>query len=454
MASVESIQQVPIARAQRRRLSVASLSAATLVDQGEEQALPILWSHMYTSIGASIGSLGSVLGASRFAMTVMYPVWGYLADRFSRRMLLVWFTGIWGFWTLGISFAENLPQLLTLRLISGLGLGAFAPAAFSLLGDLFDNESRGRVIGITRAVGLFGVLFAVGLFPAIATRHPENWRICFAVVGVASLITGLFMLMIREPARGASEPELRDVVTYRNTSRYTFAWSDFWTLFKIRSWRLLLVNELLTKVSIVVFTGWNFTWLNGLGLATPVFYGTILVVFVGMTVGSIFFGWLGDRLEKIFPNKGRITMIQIGLVIGAPSVFCYLISTGENIIWLVTFAFLGGVSNCIYSEGTLWPVAHSILPPEIRGSNRAIISMVGGAVSAVMLALSGMIADRVGVSASLMWFVPLPILLSAFTWLPMFRAYPNDRASLHELLTERRADIVEHKNPSHSEKRR
>lgn len=445
MASVESIQAISVPGAQRRSLSIASLSAATLVDQGEEQALPILWSHMYASIGASIGSLGSVLGASKLAMTVMYPVWGYLADRFSRKMLLVWFTGIWGLWTLGISFAENLPQLLTLRLISGLGLGAFAPAAFSLIGDLFDNESRGRAIGITRAVGLFGVIFVVGLFPAIATRHPENWRICFAVMGIASLITGLFMLMIREPARGASEPELRDVVTDRNTSRYTFAGSDFWTLLKIRSWRLLLVNELLKKVSISVFVGWNFTWLNGLGLATPVFYGTILVVFVGMTVGSIFFGWLGDRMERSFPNKGRITMIQIGLVMSAPSVFCYLSSTGDNIVWLITFAFLGGVSNCAFSEGTLWPVAHSILPPEIRGSNRAIISMVGGAVSAVMLALSGVVADRAGVSASLLWFVPMPILLSAVTWMPMFRVYPNDRASLHELLTERRADILEYR---------
>ncbi len=444
MASVESIQTISVPNTNRRSLSVASLSAATLVDQGEEQALPILWSQMYTSIGASIGGLGSVLGASKLAMTVMYPVWGFLADRFSRKMLLVWFTGIWGLWTLGISFAESLPQLMTLRLISGLGFGAFAPAAFSLIGDLFDNGSRGRAIGITRAVGLLGVLFTVGLFPAVAARQPENWRICFAVMGIASLITGILMLLIREPSRGASEPELRDVVTDRNTSRYRSAWSDSWMLLKIPSWRLLLVNELLTKVSIVVFTGWNFTWLNGLGLATPVFYGTILIVFVGMTVGSVFFGWLGDRLEGSFPNRGRITMIQIGLVISAPSVFCYLSSTGDNIVWLVTFAFLGGVSNCAFSEGTLWPVAHAVIPPEIRGSNRAVIGMAGGAVSAAMLALSGMAADSVGVSASLLWFVPLPILLSAIAWIPMFRAYPQDRDALHRLLIQRRTEIIEY----------
>jgi MFS family permease len=421
------------------------------VDQGEEQALPILWSHMYASLGASIGGLGSVLGASKLAMTVMYPVWGYLADRFSRRLLLVWFTGIWGLWTFGISFAETLPQLLTLRLISGLGLGAFAPAAFSLIADLFDDDSRGRVIGITRAVGLFGILSVVAILPAVATRHPENWRLCFAVMGIASFLTGLLMLLIREPARGASEPELRDVIANGSNDQFKFTWLEFWSLFKIRSWRLLLVNELLTKVSISVFVGWNFTWLGGLGLTTPVFFGTILMVFLGMTIGSVLFGWLGDRLERRFPNRGRILLIQIGLVAGVFGVSGYLSSTGDNIVWLIGFALLGGISNCAYSEGTFWPVAQAILPPELRGSNRAVISMTAGAASAVMLALSGLVADRAGVSASLLWFVPLPILISAIAWMPMFRTYPQDRNALHNALMQRRADLF-HSSSKHEEK--
>jgi UPF0716 family protein affecting phage T7 exclusion len=137
-----------------------------------------------------------------------------------------------------------------------------------------------------------------------------------------------------------------------------------------------------------------------LGLATPVFYETILLVFLGMTIGSVFFGWL------------------------------------------ITFAFLGGVSNCAFSEGTLWPVVQAILPPELRGSNRAVISMGAGAVSAVMLILSGVVADNVGVSASLLWFVPVPIMIRALVWTPMSQAYPRDRTALHNLLSLRREDLM------------
>src|SRR4030095_3492536 len=168
LSSVEPIRAENLSTPTGRKLSVAGLSAASLVDSCEEQGMPVLWPYMYTSLGASIGQLGPVSGASKFAMTLLYPLWGYAADRFSRKMLLVWFTGIWGLWTLGISLAGSFPQLLILRVLSGLGLGVFVPVAFSLIGDLFDHESRGRAIGIVRGVGMFGLVFAFVLLPMLS----------------------------------------------------------------------------------------------------------------------------------------------------------------------------------------------------------------------------------------------------------------------------------------------
>lgn len=440
--AAEVIREDAAPRTGREKLSIASLSAAFLVDSAEEQTLPILWPHMVASLGASIGQLGTVLGASRLVMTLMFPIWGYAADRFSRKRLLVWFTGFWGLWTLGISLVGNVPQLLVLRLVSGLGLGVFAPAAFSLISDLFDNESRGRATGTMRAVGLFGIIIAVGLLPALAERGAEGWRTGFALAGLASFVTGLLMLRIPEPPRGAGEPELRDIITDEAASRYAVTWADLRVLLRIRSWRYLLLNELLTKSTIIVFTSWNFTLLSVLGLEGATFYSVVFIVFTGLFIGSIFFGWLGDRLERRFGNRGRITMIQVGLVLTVPALTGYLTSGGDSLVQLVAFGFLAGASNTAASEGTLWPVAQAILPPELRGSNRAIISMVVGGASALLLALSGIFVDRLGVSGALLWFVPLPLLLSVLAWIPMFRTYPRDRAALRQLLRQRRAELL------------
>ncbi len=427
-------------------LSIASLSTAFLVDSGEEQALPLLWPHMFSALGATVGQLGTILGANRLMTTIMYPLWGYMSDRFSRKMILVWFTGLWGLWTLGISFVGNYPQLLTLRVISGIGLGAFAPAAFSLIGDLFDNQSRGRATGIMRTVGLIGIILTIIILPTLTDLGTDGWRVGFALLGLASFLSGLFMLVIKEPARGASEPELSHVITKENASRYSVTWSEFSSLFRIRSWRYLLLNETLTKTSLAVFTGWNFTFLTELDLKSPFFYIVIFVVFVGMASGNIFFGWLGDRLDQRMSNRGRVTMIQIGLILTVPAMIGYLTANGSNVSTLTIFAFLSGVSFTATSEGTVWPVAHTVLPPEMRGSSRAIISMVVGAMSALMLSLSGLVADTSGVTTALLGFVPGLILLSALAWIPMFSAYPVDRDALHRLLTQRRVELLKQEN--------
>jgi len=432
----------PSHKEQSHSLSIASLSAAFLVDSSEEQALPLLWPYMFSALGATVGQLGTILGVSKLMATILYPLWGYASDRYSRKMMLVWFTGFWGLWTLGIAFVGNYPQLLTLRVISGLGLGAFAPAAFSLIGDLFDNQSRGRATGIMRSVGLVGIIIPVILLPTLTQNNPDGWRISFAILGLASFFTGLFMLVLKEPTRGASEPELQNIITKETADRYSFTWTEFWSLFRIRSWRYLLLNETLTKTSLAVFTGWNFTFLTTLGLKPPFFYIVIFVVFMGLLTGNIFFGWLGDRLDQRLSSSGRVRMMQIGLIVSVPALIAYLMSSGENNALLILFTFLAGASYTSTSEGVVWPMSHAVLPPELRGSSRAIISVAIGALSALALSISGVVVDKQGITNALLWFVPGLILLSAVAWIPMFHAYPHDRNNLHMLLTQRREDLL------------
>ena len=441
--STEPIAVEADTKPQKQTTTIVSLAAAAMVDSAENGALALLWPYMYAALGATIGQLGTVLGAGRLAATLMLPVWGFAADRYSRKWLLVGFTGLWGLWTLAISFAGSFPQLLLLRLLAGLGLGVFAPAAFSLISDMFDNSSRGRATGIVRSLGVLGALIAVFLLPTLAESRPEGWRTGFALLGVASFVTGLLMLRLQEPVRGAREPELGRVITKEAASRYTTNWRDLLTLFRIKSWRYLLFNEILVKSGTLVFTSWNFTLLTELELDRPIFYGALLAIVLGLISGMIFFGWLGDRLDQRFPGRGRITMVPIGLVVGIPTFIGYLTAGSESPGRLIIFGFLTVLSFAAAAEGTLWPAAQAILPPELRGSNRAIIGMAEGTISALTLAWSGIVVDQIGLSGALMWFVPLPVLLSIFIWLPIFRTYAQDRAALHALLARRRDEILE-----------
>jgi len=89
------VENTAIAKPKRRWLSVMALSAAAFVDSSENYALSVLRSRMYPSLGLRVGQLGPVLGISDLIRTITLPLWGWAADRFSRKALLVGITGFW-----------------------------------------------------------------------------------------------------------------------------------------------------------------------------------------------------------------------------------------------------------------------------------------------------------------------------------------------------------------------
>ncbi|MEZ4735554.1 MAG: MFS transporter [Caldilineaceae bacterium] len=429
-------------RPSRRWLSVIGLAAGSFVDGGEDQSIAILWPFMYRSLQVSIGQLGTVLGLSRLIMALTLPLWGYMADRFSRKTLLVCFTGLWGAWTLAISLVETLPQLIFVRLLSTLGLGVFVPAAFSLTGDLFGDKERGRVVGVITSTSVVGMITAFIVLPAIAANDAEAWRTGFILMGSASIVTGLLLLLVEEPARGASEPEISDVITRAAARRYLFHWRDLRLLLKVPSWRWLLLSELLLSLGIGVVAGWAFTWLDGLGLgeAAPLIVG--LMALGGIT-GAILFGWLGDYIEARFPNYGRITMVLIGKITLLPTVILFVTTNPKNVAMLTILGALFGLGQTIVGQALQWPLAQAVLLPELRASGRAAINIVTGLTAALMLTLSGALADRVGVPGMLLYIAPAPALLSIVIWLPMFSSYARDRKALHAMLSQRRVELLD-----------
>lgn len=424
----------------RRWFSVFSLSAASFVDGGEGQALSILWPSIRRSLGVSLGQLGPVLGISQFISTLLLPLWGYATDRYSRKWLLTIFTGLWGVWTLAIGLVDTFSQLMMVRVLSALGTGVVAPASFSLIGDLFNNEKRGRVTGIMIAMGIIGSIVSFGVLPTLALSNEEAWRLGFVAMGIASLITGVLLMIVKEPRRGAAESELHDVID-EATERYTFRPPDLKKLFHIRSWRLMVAYETADTIGFSILLNWAFTWLDELGITQSAFF-IVALMSLGSIIGSILFGWLGDHVEQRFPRSGRVTMVLSGMVITLPVATAFIVIGNKNIFLMVILGFMYGIGRGTSGFSTLWPVTQAVLPPELRGSGRAMISVATGTAGALMLTLSGWVADQVGISAMLLLLVPLPGLLAILVWLPMRHAYARDRANLHDMLRQRREELL------------
>lgn len=430
----------------RRWYAVFGLSAAATVDSMESYTMEILWPSMYPTLGLHVSALGPLASITRLVSTLTAPLWGPVADRFSRKWLLVCITGIWGLWTSIIGFIHTFSALLAVRVIACIGLGALWPAALSLLADMFAPKERGRAVGLMTAAGFAGSMLSFVLLPTLANASPEGWRTGFFFIGAASFATGLLLLLVKEPPRGAAEPELAGLVTAENASRFEFR--HLGRLVKIKSWYLLVVSESLDTAGFAIICTWAFTWLGNLNLGNSV---TLIVgmQFAGVLIGHVLFGWLGDLIDSRFPRYGRVAVGQIGIVVNVLAAVGWLLSGGQRIGLLFFFGLLVGLTESLKMSGSRTPLFQNILPPELRATGRGVVDLVAGLLASAAFALSGFLIRAFGDNVGMMMLilVPLPKALSALIWIPLFRTCPKDIQDLRQSMKER-GEALKKQGPS------
>ena len=103
--------------------------------------------------GISRASLGPVFSASLVGFFVGAPFFGYLGDRFGRRVAIITSLIFVGVTTLACAWATNLQDLLWLRFLSGLGLGGVLPNVIALNAEFAPKRFRATVL-VVMAMGI------------------------------------------------------------------------------------------------------------------------------------------------------------------------------------------------------------------------------------------------------------------------------------------------------------
>ena len=160
----------PVGKRARWRTLLA-LSFGYFIDQGEGQTISVLFPTLQSLWGLSYTSLGLIGTIRSLLQALSAPFWGFAADRYSRKTVILIGTGVWGLWTAVCGLTQNFGQLLAIRAISGIGLGCLMPATFSIMADSFPPKQRGRALGIMEAIGVSGII--VGTLGLKFTCYPH-----------------------------------------------------------------------------------------------------------------------------------------------------------------------------------------------------------------------------------------------------------------------------------------
>jgi DHA1 family multidrug resistance protein-like MFS transporter len=109
-------------------------------------------------LGFSATRVGSLFGMSGLFVLLMILPAGYITDRVGRKYASVPSTALPGIAFLAIPFAANMPQLLVIMALIGLGQGMSLGALATSTYDVIPEEARGRLQGLRRTVGEAGAV--------------------------------------------------------------------------------------------------------------------------------------------------------------------------------------------------------------------------------------------------------------------------------------------------------
>lgn len=431
-----------------------ALGFGYLVDQGEGQAMGVLSPILQSIWGISYGAIGLMETLRNIAQTISAPFWGYASDRWSRKKVLIFGTGVWGIWTIIVGLVPNIGSMTIIRAISGLGLGCLMPATFSLLGDHYPQEKRGRALGVIGAVGAIGIVIGVLALGFVAT--PELWRWGFIGLGIASILTGLIIWwLVEEPIRGSAEPELAGLVSHETEKRFMINWKDVFSTLRIPTIWAAIIQGVTGSMPWVVLGIYLINWLvKDLGISNTITFtdskGSAPLVFalivVGTAISNYMGGVIGDFAEKKSPKYGRTIIGQFSVLVGIPLTYI-LFTKGQSMSFtqILGLAFVTALMISWPGRGAKEPMMQAIVTPEMRSSAYSVVNLIEGGLSAFSGLIAGALADKIGLTKALLWTVPFPWILCAIGFTLFYFTYPKDSAKIRAKLADRRNQLLSEK---------
>jgi predicted MFS family arabinose efflux permease len=337
---------------------------------------------------AQIGWIGT-------AFTLLYAVVGLPLGRLADTTRRTWLLGggalLWSAMTAVSGLATSFAGLFAARLGVGVGEAVCAPAAASLIGDLFPSERRGRAT----AVFMLGLPVGLGLSYALggAVAQAWGWRAAFFVAGLPGLAAGALCFALPEPARGGAEPH--PIGARRRTESSLALLAHTPTLVWI------IVSGALhnfNMYALATFVPALLTRHHGLSVREAgALSGLVFGVFGG--VGLMAGGWIGDRAAAR-REGGRLLVSAAALALSVPLLVLFLAQPRGDIGPALMFVCPALLLMYLY-YAPVYATIQDVVEPARRGTAMAVyfcaMYVMGASLGPVG---TGLLSDRLAARAA------------------------------------------------------
>jgi len=365
------------------------------------------------SFGIGNKEWGFINSGALIVATLLYPVWGYLYDRYARAKLLALASAIWGATTWLSSIVRTYPAFLGTRASTGIDDSSY-PGLYTLMADYFSPTLRGKVYGIlylAQPLGyLFGMILALMIAPMIG-----GWRSVFYITGSMGLVIAvLIYFVVKEVPRGKAEPEFEGLED-KEMAHFYFSWQEAKEIFKKKTMWFVFAQGFAGQFPWNVITYFFFGYLmTERGYDNDSVLVTMAPVILILAVGYFIGGFLGDVLFKR-TNKGRVIVSSIGVLLGAIFLYFAMTTPVEARTQFFVLMCLTAIFMPLPSPNVLATV-YDVTVPEIRSTAQATENFIEFTGAAFAPAITGILAEAIGLADAI-------IILCLTAWILCFILY-------------------------------
>jgi MFS transporter, ACS family, D-galactonate transporter len=366
---------------------VGLLWIVALLNYLDRQMLSTMKNQMMLDINelSTAENFGRLMAVFLWIYALMSPIAGLIADRISKKALIVSSLFVWSLITMLMGYAETFDQLYVLRAFMGLSEALYIPAGLSLIADYHQDKTRSLATGIHMTGLYFGQ--ALGGFGATISDM-FSWQFTFQTFGVIGVVYSFVLIMFLHDYQTEKTPIEANKASSFNLSSLK---NSLGTLLGTISFWVILFY--FTAPS---FPGWAIkNWIPTLfsqnlniemTLAGPL---STISIAASSLIGVIFGGILSDRWVK--KNlKGRIYTGALGLSLTIPALL--FLGFGNSLIGIIGGAVLFGIGFGMFDANNM-PILCQFVSSKYRAAGYGLMNMTGVVAGAFITDLLGKSTD-------------------------------------------------------------
>jgi MFS family permease len=366
---------------------VGLLWVVALLNYMDRQMLSTMRDSMQVDIKEleTAANFGSLMAVFLWIYGFISPAAGAIADRISRKWLIVISLFVWSAVTMLMGFCTTFNEIYVLRALMGVSEALYIPAALSLIADYHTGKARSLAIGINMTGLYMGQ--AIGGFGATIAEN-FSWQSTFHWFGVIGVVYSLVLILFLHEKRG----ERISTKKLEPQANKESVWRSFSLIFSNVAFWVILFYFASPSLPGWATKNWLPTLFAGslnipMSQAGPLSTITIAVSsFIGVMIG----GPLSDRWVKR-NLRGRIYTGAIGLGLMIPALI--LLGVGHNLPEVLSAALCFGVGYGMFDANNM-PILCQFIPSRQRATAYGLMNMTGVFAGAMITKVLGKWTDQ------------------------------------------------------------